>query len=382
MTKYAIILCAGSASRAGLGFNKILYPLGRKNVLETVLDKFEDFDKIIVTASEKDIPEIKTLCKGLSFADKVIVIQGGDTRTQSVKNGLAAAAGCTVAAIHDAARPFVSRALIKAVVASAIETGSGVPAVKVIDSIKEVASEYCSCALSSASLPFVSKTLNRDNLAAAQTPQAFNYQKIKAAYDTVTGAHEDDSEVYRLAGHSPVIVPGEYTNKKLTTPADFFPTHSTVGTGFDVHELTENRKLIIGGIEVPHTKGLLGHSDADVLTHAVMDALLSAAGQRDIGGLFPDSDSKYKNADSIELLKHVVSLLKSSSIKIDFISAVIIAQEPKMAPHMDAIRLSLSTALQISKEKINISATTTEFMGIVGNGKAIAASATCLCSFK
>jgi len=375
MVKHAIILCAGSATRAGLGFNKILFPLGQKNVLETVLDKFEDFDGIVVVAALSDINDVAALCASNPLHKKIMVTQGGDTRTQSVKNGLIAAKGCDIVAIHDAARPFVSRKLISAAVASAASTGSGIPAVKVVDSIKEVFS-------AAATNPAMTKTLNRDNLAAVQTPQVFNYQKIKAAYDSASGIHEDDSEIYRQAGHSPTIISGEYTNKKLTTPADFFPSHSLIGTGFDVHRLIADRKLILGGIDIPHTKGLLGHSDADVIVHAIMDALLSAAGQKDIGGMFPDTDPKYKGADSIKLLQKVGALLHAASIQIDFISAVIIAQEPKLAPYMDAIRNNLSAALLIDKQKINISATTTEFMGIVGDGKAIAASATCLCRYQ
>lgn len=369
--KHAVILCAGSAARAGLGFNKVFYPLGQKNVLETVLEKFAGFDRVVIVAAAQDIPQIKEILRTKTDIN-CIVTEGGKTRSDSVRNGLKAAEGCGVAVIHDAARPFVSADLIERTVDSAVKYGSGIAAVRVVDSIKET--QTASTEIK------IAKTLDRSALFAAQTPQSFRYTEIVDAYTRIDGSFEDDSEVYRLAGYTPMIVEGEYGNKKLTSPADFLPLNGgLIGTGFDVHRLVEGRKLIVGGVHIPFDKGLLGHSDADVLLHALMDALLSAAGLCDIGVLFPDTDDKYKGADSIVLLKDVAARLKDKKIETQYVSAVIIAQKPKMAPHILDMRQNIARALGINVEGINISATTTEFMGIVGGGEAIAASVVCIC---
>jgi len=368
MKKCAIILCGGSGVRAELGYNKVFYPLGQKNVLETATDKYLNWDRIVIVMNEHDMAMHSI--KHINHNDCVFAA-GGTTRSKSVYNGLQKAKGCDIVAIHDGARPFVSKDLIDKATDSAMKFGSGIPALKIIDSIKKVSDGKITAAIP------------RDNLYAVQTPQVFRYDEITASYELIKNSalnYEDDSQVYGLAGYSPTIIDGDPSNKKLTTPADFLPVHAAkIGTGFDVHQLIKNRPLILGGINIPHTKGLLGHSDADVLTHAIMDALLSSASLKDIGQQFPDTDPSYKNANSIELLKKVIALLNEKNIKPTFVSAVIIAQQPKIAPYLDAIRENLSIVMGIEKRCLNISATTTEFMGIVGEGKAIAASAVCLC---
>jgi len=399
MKKCAIILCGGSSTRSNLGYNKVFYPLGQKNVLETVADKFLDWDRIVIVVNEhdKEIYDNHAMASNLRRHPNAPVTaivshndlqltNGGTTRSQSVYNGLLKAKGCDIVAIHDGARPFVNKELIDKAVQSAIEFGSGIPALKVVDSIK-TAEAYTpdrpNC------LKIIS-TVARNNLYSVQTPQVFRYAEIWDAYNKAEilrfakddkNGFEDDSEIYRLAGYKPIITPGDPSNKKLTSPSDFFPAHSLskIGTGFDVHQLIKNRPLILGGIVIPYEKGLLGHSDADVLTHAIMDALLSSAGLKDIGHQFPDSDNKYKNANSCSLLKKVAALLKEKKISIKSISAVIIAQAPRLASYLDAIRDNLCSTTELKKDCLSISATTTEFMGIVGNGGAIAASAVCLC---
>ncbi|MDE6398495.1 MAG: 2-C-methyl-D-erythritol 4-phosphate cytidylyltransferase, partial [Clostridiales bacterium] len=264
----ALILCAGTGTRTGLPYNKILYTLGKKPILQTTLDAFAQscVTRIVLAVQPCDEQAVRELAAPYK---NVTIATGGNTRTQSVRNGLRAAKGCDIVAIHDGARPFVTPALINATVQSAQAYGSGIAAVPAVDTIKEAHDGA------------ITKSLPREDLWCMQTPQTFSYLLICQAYEQIAGDYTDDAEVFLRAGHIPRIVRGEYDNTKVTTPSDLLrgsPAHTKIGTGFDVHPLSAERKLILGGVEIAHDKGLLGHSDGDVLTHAIMDALLSAAG--------------------------------------------------------------------------------------------------------
>lgn len=368
----AVIVCAGKGERTGLSYNKIFYNLGHKTVLETVLDAFtaSSVGKIVLVAAPDDTARIKDLIKPYP---SVTVCKGGATRTDSVKNGLNAVKDCDIVAIHDGARPFIRPELIDESVRSAIRFGSGILAVPATDTIKEVSDGK------------IIKSLARQGLYNVQTPQTFRYDDIKKAYATVSGTFTDDAEVFERAGFTPHTVLGSYDNIKITTEYDLIkatPRGAKIGIGFDLHRLVKKRPLIIGGIKIDHEKGLEGHSDADVLTHAIMDALLSAAGLPDIGVLFPDNDPSLLNISSLVLLDRVVTAVRERDYSINNISAVIIAQKPKMASHIDAMRNTLAKHLNIAADSINISATTTETLGVTGKGKAIAASASCMLSEK
>lgn len=361
----AIIVCAGKGERTGLEYNKVLHYIGQKTVIEQVLDVFSasDVSRTVVVCAPADETRIKELIAPYA---NVAICTGGDTRAQSVLNGLKALP-CDIAVIHDGARPFVSPALINACIRSAISHGSGIAAVKAVDTVKRVIDGKVT------SLP-------RSELYNAQTPQAFVYKDILHAYNTARGTFTDDAEVYEHAGFSPVLVDGEYANTKITTVGDLMlttPVGAKIGVGFDVHRLVEGRPLILGGVTIPYNKGLQGHSDADVLVHAVMDALLSAAGLPDIGVLFPDTDGKYLDISSMLLLDEVLARI-SERHSILSVSAVIMAQAPKLAGFISDIRKSLCKRLKIDEARLNVSATTTEHMGIIGSGDAIAASASCL----
>lgn len=369
----AIILCAGRGERTGLTYNKILYNIGHKTVIETTLDAFSqsNVDDILLVVSPDDKAEIKKLCKPYG---NVKLCLGGSTRTESVANGLKAIKRCDIVVIHDGARPFISSELIDKTVQSAIQYGSGILAVPTIDTIKQANEQLT-----------VTKSLRRSSLYNIQTPQTFRYDEIKRAYDNIDEQkqHTDDGEVYEQAGYEPKLVIGSYDNTKITTCNDLvknLPNGLKIGIGFDVHKLVKNRPLILGGTTIEYEKGLLGHSDADALTHAIMDALLSAALLPDIGVLFPDTDPKYLNASSIKLLQSVTQKVLDCGYTINNVSAVIIAQKPKMAKHIFTIRQTLADAMGIAVDQINVSATTTEMLGIVGRGKAIASSASCLLS--
>lgn len=353
----AIILCAGSGSRANLGFNKAFFTLdNNKTVIDTTLSAFSEFENVILVYNENDADKIKDYsCK------KVI---GGKTRGESVRNALPQVTTPYVI-IHDGARPYVSEEVIFDCVETVRKNGCAIACVKAVNSLKKKAGDNAT-------------SVNREDYFEVQTPQAFLTKNLVVAYEKIGTDCSDDSEVYEKAGYPVFLSKGDYANKKLTNYSDFNAQNFRIGYGFDVHALSKTRQLIIGGVKIEHYMGLVGHSDADVLTHAIMDALLSGAGKKDIGCLFPDTDKKYENADSIELLKVVVEEIKP--YKIINVSAVIMAQKPKMSPHIDSMRSRLSSVLGIDFEDINISATTTEKLGICGEEKGIASSATVLLS--
>ncbi|MDE6618780.1 MAG: 2-C-methyl-D-erythritol 4-phosphate cytidylyltransferase [Clostridiales bacterium] len=361
----AVIVCAGKGERSGLAYNKILHLIGHKTVLEKSLDTFllTRVKHITVVTSEGDISAVRDVT---SAYDDISVVVGGDTRAKSVYAGLQAYP-CDIVLIHDGARPYVTTDIIERAIDSAIEHGSGIAAVACVDTVKRVQGGKA-------------HSLPRAELFNAQTPQAFRYADIIDAYSRADGVFTDDAEVYENAGYTPRLVEGSYDNKKLTTPADFIaPAKSSrIGIGFDLHRLVEGRKLILGGVTLDYHLGLLGHSDADVLTHAIMDALLSAADLPDIGVLFPDTDDKYLGISSITLLKQVLGEVQRKGYVIGNISAVVIAQQPKLATVIADIRRSLADALNIEVTQINVSATTTEKLGLIGEGNAIAANASCI----
>lgn len=353
-----VILGAGKGARANLGYNKVLFNQNGSPIIKATADKFSFCDKIIVVCPPDELDTFNDI-----FCDnqKVTVITGGSTRTESVRRALPLL-DCDVTLIHDGARPYASENLIRRVIDDVLEFDSAVPctpasvAIKAIDNGK-------------------ARSVDRNGIYFVQTPQGFDTNKLIHAYEQIKGDYSDDSEVFEKAGFDVHITEGETANVKLTNPEDFLGGMK-IGSGFDVHQLVENRKLILGGVEIPFNKGLLGHSDADVLTHAIMDALLSANGLPDIGVLFPDNDPSTENVSSMLLLSEVMQ--KISDCKIVNVSAVIMAQKPKLAPFIPEIRRKLASALNVAVDNVNVSATTTEHLGIIGEGKGIAASATVL----
>ena len=365
----AIITCAGKGERAGFGYNKLLKDLGGITPFEKCVSVFknvEEIDEIIITCSSQDLEVFKQKCEGI-FADAKFVI-GGATRTESVYNALAKTNDEDFVLIHDGARCFITEKIIKNCISSVKEFGTGVVAIPATDTIAETDG-----------FNKIVKT-ERKNKYAVQTPQAFISGNLKKAYSMMSDGEEftDESGLYAKYIGFPKIVDGSPNNKKLTTPEDFCISQNLfVGTGFDLHVLVENRKLILGGIEIPHVKGLLGHSDADVLTHAIMDAMLSAARLGDIGKHFPDTDPKYKGISSMKLLQEVVELINKSGYKFKNVSSVIMAQKPKLAKFVDEIKQNLANALGVDKTCVGITCTTLEGIGIVGREEGIAVQSYC-----
>lgn len=367
MERIAVLLCAGHAAR--MGFNKLTQPLAGKTAIE------RSMDALIAGGAEKLVfvvsPDTEKTVSLLACPVAHTVIPGGDTRGASVRAGLEAAAILAdnpkdaLAAIHDAARCMVKPETVKACFDSAASKGSGIAAVAVVDTVFRTEGDTLTL-------------VPRDGLWRMQTPQTFQLQKILSAYRGGNVSATDDVSIYREAGYSPVFVPAGEGNFKLTTQADWLRAERELtryGTGFDTHCLAEGRKLILGGVEIPFEKGLLGHSDADVLAHAIMDALLGAAALPDIGHLFPDKDPAFEGADSMELMERVVMLLREKGFRPAQIDATIIAQRPKMAPHIDAMRENIARVCGIGVDMVGLKATTTEGMNDEGRGLCISASA-------
>lgn len=366
-----IILCAGSGTRTHLPYNKIFHFIGMKTVIELATEKFIDVsDEIICVCQQTDLNKIKSI---LGEVNKITYCIGGETRTDSVRCGLEMVSSDTdIVMIHDGARPFVKDKTIRDVIESAITYGSGVPSVHAVDAVKIKENDK-----------FVS--LDKNNIYRIQTPQAFNHKKLLIAYNKIGTNCGDDSELFEHAGYPVALVQGDYTNIKITTMEDLWKLNSPnikIGVGFDAHQLGPNRKLILGGIHIPFDRGLIGHSDADVLIHAIMDAILSACNMPDIGVLFPEDNKEYLNINSKLLLERVVSSVQNKGYALKNISAVIIAQAPKLASYMLSMRENIALAVSLSVDNVNISATTTEHLGLIGEGKGIAASCNCLVEYK
>ena len=359
-----ILACAGKGERAGFSTNKLLVKTNGQTVIERTLSQFVKtglIDQYVVTASREDFNLIRSL-----LPKEVNVVIGGKTRTESIRNGLNAVDG-QIVLIHDGARPFVSEKIILNCIETAKKEGSAIPVIALRDTVCKAKENLC-------------EYLGKKDLYSVQTPQGFKTELIKNAYSLAKDdVYNDDGEVYKLAYGSLAVFDGDNDNVKLTFNQDFSLLNSSkgvrVGTGFDCHRLVENRKLILGGISIPHDKGLLGHSDADVLTHAVMDAMLSACSLRDIGYYFPDSDQKYKDANSVKLLEEVIRLCKDAGYQLNNLSVVIMAEKPKLMNFIPQICLNLASVLSVSKDQIGISATTLEGLGIIGREEGICVSA-------
>lgn len=370
MSVYAIILCGGSGTRMGAPINKTLLPVeGERAVVKGVRAFLPETDGCVLVVKEGEEGAFEAALQEAGLSVHAIV-PGGQDRQASALCGLKALPGhCDIALIHDGARPFIRREDIRAVIQSVREKGSGVMAVKARDTIKE-ADENGK----------VIRTLDRDVLFHMQTPQGFYVKDMLLAHERAVARYTDDAALMEAAGFPVHLVQGHYDNIKLTSPEDM-NMHNTlprIGHGYDVHRLVEGRPLIIGGVEIPYEKGLLGHSDADVALHALTDALLGAAGLPDIGHLFPDNDPAYQGISSLLLLERAMERIREKGYEAGYADVTIIAQAPKMAPHLEKMKQNTARAMGVSAEKINYKATTTERLGFEGEGLGISAHAVCL----
>lgn len=354
----AVIVAAGSASR--MGRDKLLLPLGEEAVLLRTTELFcrhLDVQKTIVVCRPDQRGAFRSL---LASYPSVILVDGGATRHLSVKNGLREVSAEGVL-IHDGARPFLSRDLIDRVMEGVRHHGAATPAAPVPDAVR-VRKDG-----------FVTAIAERDALCRVATPQGFVSAELKDAFERVPLAeYQDETAVYLACGESVYIIKDEIRNTKITDEGTYFGINALVGYGYDLHRLAPFRKLVIGGVEIASDFGAVAHSDGDCLVHALIDALLSAAGMPDIGTLFPDTDPRYRDIDSTILLSEVVRRLRDSNFKIHNVAATVMLERPKLAHDIPMMRVKLANLLGISSDRIAIAAKTGEGLPPVGTGEAIA----------
>ena len=370
-----IIACGGSGSRTGLPFNKLLADLNGKPVIFQTVTKFcylEQVTRIIIPASDTDIPLIRIVLSSLDIADMIVFCSNGDTRTKSIRSALLLVeSDVDIISVHDGARPFVSTDAIIDSFNVANAHDSGISAFACTDTIAVIGDHNT-----------INHIPDRSILYNVQTPQSFKASSIITAYSMINDndCFTDDSSVYTKYIGQPTISSGTADNRKITFASDLQSYKGCyVGTGYDTHSLVAGRDLILGGINIPHYLGLLGHSDADVLTHSIMDALFSCCNERDIGVHFPDTDPAYKGIDSTLLLSQCVQIIRAKGFKINNISCVIMCEKPKLAKFIPTMITNLTTLMSIPYDSLMISATTTEGLGFIGHEQGIAVSSSCIC---
>ncbi len=365
-TVCAIICAAGKGSRAGFEKNKLLLAFEGKTVLEKTLSAFDfpAIDEIVVTSSEKDFQEISAICGAFPTAK---VVLGGQTRTDSVYNALRAATA-NIVLIHDGARPFITRESIEECIACVKTKGSGICSIECRDTVAVVEEGKI------VSVP------SRENMRQIQTPQGFFLKDILYAYEKALEeehpAYTDDSSIFARYCGAPILCAGSRENIKLTYAEDMKERFARCGFGIDTHAFGKPQDhILLAGVRIPSESGLIAHSDGDVLVHAVMDALLSAAGLKDIGHYFPDTDEKWKNADSMKMLGKVVRLIEKEGYGVKNISVAVQAEKPRLAKYIDQMKNALARALKIDPSAVGVSTGTNEGLGYVGEGKGITVNA-------
>ena len=364
MSVGVIVCAAGRGTRANLNTNKMFAPLQGQTVIERALSAFAypDVQQIVVTAAAEEIDEMQALCS--PFGAQVVV--GGETRTQSVYNALEIM-HTDIVLIHDGARPFVTRTMIENCILSVRAHGSGICAIKCTDTIAQTDGMR------------IIGVPDRNQLRIVQTPQGFWTADIRKAYQQAFANGEtsftDDSSVYTKYCGTPTLCEGDIQNKKLTYAHDF-QTAIRCGFGIDTHAFGKPQAFVtLCGVQIPCDSGLIAHSDGDVVVHALMDALLSAAGLQDIGHYFPDSSKDWENASSLEMLKIVLLLLREQGYAPQNVSLAIQAEKPRLAKYIPQMQKTLAESLGIDQTAVGISAGTCEGLGFIGEGKGITANA-------
>ena len=361
-----VICAAGKGNRAGFEENKLLVPFGDSTALKKTLSAFDfpAIDEIVVTASETDMEKITAICA--PFARTKVVL-GGEDRSHSVYNALKATAA-DIVLIHDGARPFIARETIEGCIHSVMTFGSGICAVECRDTVATVKGDK------------IIGVPPRANLRQIQTPQGFFRENITYAYERAfeleNAVYTDDSSVFAQFCGAPRICEGQRDNVKLTYAEDFKDNAARCGFGVDTHAFGKAQNhIVLAGVKIPSKSGLIAHSDGDVLVHALMDAMLSAAGLKDIGHYFPDSDPQWKGASSMAMLATVTEMLSALGLSVKNASIAVQAERPRLAKYIDEMKNALSGILHIDPSRIGITAGTNEGLGYVGEGKGITVNA-------
>ena len=375
MTNAAIIVAAGRGKRAGKGVPKQLRPLAGRPVFEWSLEAFArhpEIDKIILVVPAGEESVYRSLCPS-----ETEIVAGGEHRTASVQAGLARCQPETTrqVLIHDAARPGLTATVISDLIRALENSDAAAPALKIVDALKRTHDDKV-------------VNVNREDLFRVQTPQAFRFERIKAAL-SLPGSYVDDLAAVEALGGSVRLVEGDDRLAKITYPQDFaylerlltpMNVAPRLGTGFDVHAFEPGDKVVLCGVEIPHTQKLSGHSDADVAWHALTDAILGAAALGDIGDHFPPSDPQWRGTASEVFLKHAVKVARAAGWQLTSCDLTVICQAPKVKPHREAMRERTADVTGLPVDAISVKATTTEGLGFTGRGEGIAAQASAVLS--
>jgi 2-C-methyl-D-erythritol 4-phosphate cytidylyltransferase / 2-C-methyl-D-erythritol 2,4-cyclodiphosphate synthase len=370
VTVTALIVAAGKGERAGSGVPKQYRLLGGKPVLRWAVESLirhpaVQSTRVVIGKGQQELA--KAALDGVEVGE---FIEGGSERAYSVVAGLAEVQTDAVL-VHDAARPFCPPAVIDRLIASLEFFDGAAPVLRVGDTLARVTDR-------------LAEQVDREGVVRVQTPQAFRTVALRQAFEDWRGsAPTDDTSVLRAAGKSVAAVEGDPALEKLTLPADFNRAEQWLagrlsprtGMGLDVHAFAGDGPLMLGGVEVPHARGLAGHSDADVVLHAITDALLGAGGLGDIGEHFPPSDPRWKRAASSLFLAHAVELLRARGAIVDHVDCTVIAETPKVGPHRNAMRTRIAEIAGLNVDQVSIKATTTEGLGFTGRREGIAAQA-------
>ncbi len=383
---YAVILAAGSGKRFRSDIPKQYLPLAGKTLLEwslTPLLTCQWIEQVVVVIAENDQYWQQLSC---AHHKKITTVVGGKERAESCVAGLQLLSDRAQAddwiLVHDGARPCLTIDLLDHLRTELMHDAvGGILATPSTDTLKKVHDGI------------ITETVDRSQLWQAQTPQMFRYQRLQQAYQAALAQNEnitDDASALEKAGYPVKIVTSQRTNIKVTVAedlslAEYFlqetvmsKSHIRIGHGYDAHAFASERKLILGGVEIPHRQGLLGHSDADVVLHALCDALLGAAGLGDIGQHFPDTDMQHKDADSREFLRSIKTKIHQAQFAVGNVDITIVAQAPKLAPYMEKMKSHIAHDLAIALTDVNIKASTTEKMGFIGREEGMVAYATVL----
>jgi 2-C-methyl-D-erythritol 4-phosphate cytidylyltransferase/2-C-methyl-D-erythritol 2,4-cyclodiphosphate synthase len=379
-----VVPAAGRGSRFGSAENKIWAELAGRPVLAWALAPFQDhpeIKEIVIAGAEEELDRLRDAAA--AFPKVSAVVRGGATRPESVGLGLAAMSGtCDIILVHDAARPCVTTETISRVIDASRACGAAVPGLPVSDTVKRAGNDG-----------LILETVPRAGLWTVQTPQGARLERLKAAYDRLgpgVAQYTDEASVLEAAGFPVHVVEGDPDNLKVTLPGDLERARAVLGAragtgesggsgmtvrtgfGYDVHAFADGRPLWLGGMNIPHERGLAGHSDADVLLHAVCDALLGAASLGDIGVLFPDTDPRHKDRASMEFVHEVRRRLAEAGWRIENVDIALLAEEPRIGPYRPEMTAVLADGLGIAPTQVNLKATTSEKMGFVGRREGIA----------
>lgn len=378
----ALLVAAGQGSRAGGDMPKQFRLLGGKPVVLHAVDalaKHAAVDSIILVVGAGQQAQVRSL---LGDRPVAAIVEGADSRRGSVRAGLehiASSGGAARILIHDAARPFLPGRVIDSLLSALAEAPGAIPALPVADTLLKNAGGDAG------------EVVDRDQLVRVQTPQAFRFDAILAAHRQWNSASEatDDAQILRSSGGRVQLVPGDERLEKLTYPQDFERAEARLsasrsfrtGMGYDVHRLAPDEELWLGGIRIPHDRGLAGHSDADVAIHALVDALLGALAEGDIGSHFPPSDPQWRGVASSRFLQYAAERVAKRDARIEHIDLTIICEAPKIGPHRDAMRGRIAEILSLPLDRVSVKATTTERLGFAGRREGIAAQAVATLSF-